>query len=550
MSGTTGASASAKAFSGVQDGAGKTSGLMGLFAALLNNLGGDTTASNVPPGLSPDKPGNLSGEGLAGLFRMTLANASGDAGNGDAEDPDAVAGLIDVPTPILDAVDPAPMVNFIEALGALRTSLDQGEPLAPELLDKVDAALNELAEALGLEIEALPVPEDFAALLDQTDADQSGLAGALTLLLGPLAQSIATAQPATDTDAIVDAPAASAQLKVLGDKLAALLGSLEEQDVPPEKLAALGMTPDQPLDSEIEAALNRFMATQTGQTAAAPEEPELALPSLKLAEPVLGGSASDTLDAPEKSDTTARSQTLATSDETGDAAGRPSDHDKGNASNMSERARDRSEAAARDARGPASNAAPTAFDASSNASPSAEAAAQQQPSGARVDATANPRIIQAGYQTSQQQLNLPQIAFELARQVQYGNTRFQIRLDPPELGRIDVRLDIDQSGQVNARLTVEKSETLDLMQRDQRGLERALQQAGLDGAKTNLEFSLKQNPFAGQQGQMGDGKDQNGAPSVPSANDNGLTTAEGEENPPMVNLYRVGLQASGVNIIA
>ncbi len=38
------------------------------------------------------------------------------------------------------------------------------------------------------------------------------------------------------------------------------------------------------------------------------------------------------------------------------------------------------------------------------------------------------------------------------------------------------------------------------MQRDQRALHQALQQAGLDANKTNLEFSLRQNPFAQQGG--------------------------------------------------
>nr|WP_230989549.1 flagellar hook-length control protein FliK [Devosia faecipullorum] len=131
----------------------------------------------------------------------------------------------------------------------------------------------------------------------------------------------------------------------------------------------------------------------------------------------------------------------------------------------------------------------------------------------------------------------------MARQVQDGNTRFQIRLDPPELGRIDVRLDIDKAGQVHARLTVEKSETLDLMQRDQRALERALQQAGLDSGKTNLEFSLKQNPFAGQ----GDRHDRGGEASLLG---NDPAGGDAEEAPPTVNLYRGSLQASGVNIIA
>ena len=40
---------------------------------------------------------------------------------------------------------------------------------------------------------------------------------------------------------------------------------------------------------------------------------------------------------------------------------------------------------------------------------------------------------------------------------------------------------------------MEKSETLDLLQRDQRALERALIEAGLDGGKTDLEFSLRQD---------------------------------------------------------
>ncbi|WP_152662671.1 flagellar hook-length control protein FliK [Devosia soli] len=169
---------------------------------------------------------------------------------------------------------------------------------------------------------------------------------------------------------------------------------------------------------------------------------------------------------------------------------------------------------------------------------------QADPTPATGDTTLNgPRLVQSGYQTSQQQLNLPQLAFEMSRQVQDGNTRFQIRLDPPELGRIDVKLEIDNRGHVHAKLTVEKAETLDLMQRDQRALERALQQAGLDQSKTNLEFSLKQNPFAGDQNQ-GSGNGQGGS---------GGSQAESEEIEapvPAITLYRGALQASGVNIIA
>lgn len=99
----------------------------------------------------------------------------------------------------------------------------------------------------------------------------------------------------------------------------------------------------------------------------------------------------------------------------------------------------------------------------------------------------------AAYQRPEPQINLPHIAAEISRHVFNGVNRFEIRLNPPELGRIDVRLEVDQSGNVTARLAVEKSETLDLMQRDQRTLERALADAGLDADKTELEFSLKQD---------------------------------------------------------
>ncbi|PWB62198.1 MAG: flagellar hook-length control protein FliK, partial [Bradyrhizobiaceae bacterium] len=84
---------------------------------------------------------------------------------------------------------------------------------------------------------------------------------------------------------------------------------------------------------------------------------------------------------------------------------------------------------------------------------------------------------------------------EIAARVQDGQKSFQIRLDPPELGRVDVRLDVDRGGSVTTRLTVDRVETLDLLRRDSSTLERALQQAGLktDGG---LEFSLRDQSLA------------------------------------------------------
>ncbi len=76
------------------------------------------------------------------------------------------------------------------------------------------------------------------------------------------------------------------------------------------------------------------------------------------------------------------------------------------------------------------------------------------------------------------------IAVEIASQARAGNSRFEIRLDPPELGRIDVRLDVDRDGNVKSRLVIERADTYDLLRRDQSTLERALQQAGLKTSDT------------------------------------------------------------------
>jgi flagellar hook-length control protein FliK len=98
--------------------------------------------------------------------------------------------------------------------------------------------------------------------------------------------------------------------------------------------------------------------------------------------------------------------------------------------------------------------------------------------------------------TTAQPVPVDAIAVEIASQARAGNSRFEIRLDPPELGRIDVRLDVDREGNVKSRLVIERSDTYDLLRRDQSTLERALQQAGLKTSDNSLEFSLRDQGFA------------------------------------------------------
>ena len=100
------------------------------------------------------------------------------------------------------------------------------------------------------------------------------------------------------------------------------------------------------------------------------------------------------------------------------------------------------------------------------------------------------------------------LGVEIAARSQNGARQFSIRLDPPELGRVDVRLSIDATGKAQAHLTADHPEALSLLQKDSGTLTQALRQAGLDVSQDGLNFSLRsQNGQAGQD-QAGNGQDQ------------------------------------------
>ena len=123
--------------------------------------------------------------------------------------------------------------------------------------------------------------------------------------------------------------------------------------------------------------------------------------------------------------------------------------------------------------------------------------------------TATPAALQQVQVTAQAEAapDLPRLAVDITARSQGGAKQFDIRLDPPELGRVEVRLSIDHDGKTSAHLTAEQPRTLDLLQRDSVLLARALRDAGLDVSQDNLNFSLRQQAhagghnLAGQQGQ-------------------------------------------------
>jgi flagellar hook-length control protein FliK len=90
------------------------------------------------------------------------------------------------------------------------------------------------------------------------------------------------------------------------------------------------------------------------------------------------------------------------------------------------------------------------------------------------------------------------IPIAIVAHAEAGEKRFEIRLDPPDLGRIEVQLNVDSSGRATSHLIVDRADTLDLLRRDAPALERALQSAGLTTDQGALQFSLRDQAFAGR----------------------------------------------------
>jgi flagellar hook-length control protein FliK len=99
---------------------------------------------------------------------------------------------------------------------------------------------------------------------------------------------------------------------------------------------------------------------------------------------------------------------------------------------------------------------------------------------------------------------IEQVSVDIRKAIETGNDRINIQLRPASLGRIEVRLELAIDGRVQAMISADRPETLDMLQRDARGLERALQDAGLRADSHSLSFNLRgghastdDNRFAG-----------------------------------------------------
>jgi flagellar hook-length control protein FliK len=147
-------------------------------------------------------------------------------------------------------------------------------------------------------------------------------------------------------------------------------------------------------------------------------------------------------------------------------------------------------------------------EAPANPSTAKSAAQPAQPASLGIDSVAAPQtvlpsqpnihaITQHVQVSAQTTPNVPALAVEIAAKSQSGAKQFDIRLDPPELGRVEVRLSIDATGKASAHLSADQPQTLSLLQKDAPILARALREAGLDVSQDGLNFSLRQQTDGG-----------------------------------------------------
>jgi flagellar hook-length control protein FliK len=99
-----------------------------------------------------------------------------------------------------------------------------------------------------------------------------------------------------------------------------------------------------------------------------------------------------------------------------------------------------------------------------------------------------------------------QVGREIIRRFDGGNTSFELRLDPPELGRVEVRMEVSRDHKVTAVISADNPQALAEMARHARDLEQQLQSAGLELGENGLSFDLRQGREGGDAEQSAQGR--------------------------------------------
>lgn len=470
----------------------------GGFSAMLDNIESVTAAADKQISAAQSADLDLS---LAGVFEVAAGAASG-----EGEEVDDTA----------DAADPAEsLLGLVDSLLALNTAVSAATPIPPAVMEQAGTLADTLSGALGAS-----GSEGVAA--DPTLA-------ALGAKVGEIAEALKQGQPD------------------LAGKLESSAAKLQSGGIDPDLLAELTPTasnPDNKLIKSVQALLDAptpAAPAPAAVLAAAPAQASSFEPA-KLANPefsVVPEKTADDAAEPDAKKGEKAEHKHDDADGTAESTKKDAAPDKGKASDRPSLVLTGEKPVAAHPHAPVSRHG-TVEQNSGAAGQLATAAVNG--IAMRGELTAA-RAAAALYGGNQTQLNVPQLAFDLVRQVQAGNSHFNIKLDPADLGAVEVKLNIDATGAAQARLIVEKPETLDLLQRDQRSLERALQQAGFEGSRTSLEFSLRQG---------GGGQARHGQSFLPHFADKAaMTGVEAAPDAAVVRqAYRSTATLGGLNIFA
>ncbi|MDD4615957.1 MAG: flagellar hook-length control protein FliK [Alphaproteobacteria bacterium] len=99
-----------------------------------------------------------------------------------------------------------------------------------------------------------------------------------------------------------------------------------------------------------------------------------------------------------------------------------------------------------------------------------------------------------------------QVVLQMNRNVKNGHSQMSMQLHPSDLGKITVKLEFSEGDKVQGTVVADNPKTLEMLQKDSRSLERALQDAGLRAESGSLQFSLGERQNDHSAGQTADSR--------------------------------------------
>jgi len=96
-----------------------------------------------------------------------------------------------------------------------------------------------------------------------------------------------------------------------------------------------------------------------------------------------------------------------------------------------------------------------------------------------------------------------QVVFQVKTTLKTGDSKISIQLHPEDLGKVDIAMEVGANGKTSVHITADNKQTLDLLQSDSKGLQKALADAGLKADSGSLSFNLRGGQGDGSGGNQG-----------------------------------------------